>query len=126
MGKFVIRRTNTGYTFDLRSRNGEVIARSEVYTAKAACMKGIRGIIKCAPAAPIAQPGKEPLPACPRFELFTDRAGEYRFRLRSRNGKVIATSQGYCTRGACENGIESVRANATEKTEVHFEEKTEA
>ena len=44
MGKFVVKRTNTGIKFDLKAGNGEVIATSEVYTTEAACMKGIESV----------------------------------------------------------------------------------
>ncbi|MFK0402048.1 YegP family protein [Microbacterium sp. NPDC090225] len=47
-----------------------------------------------------------------KFELYTDRSGEYRFRLKAGNGQVIATSEGYSSKSAAENGIESVRTNA--------------
>ena len=106
----MIRQTATGYAFDLHAANGEVIARSEIYATKAACRKGVQSVIRCAGAAPVGE--QEPLPSNPRFELFQDRAGAYRFRLRSRNGKVIATSQGYGSRSACLHGIESIRINA--------------
>ena len=42
MGKFIVRRTNTGVKFDLKAANGEVIASSEVYTTERACRKGIQ------------------------------------------------------------------------------------
>ena len=47
-----------------------------------------------------------------KFEIFQDQGGTYRFRLKAGNGQVIATSQGYSTKKACHNGIESVRKNA--------------
>ena len=115
MGKFQIRKTATGFTFELQAANGEVVAVSEVYRTCAACKKGIQGIIKCASAAPIANLREENrLPSNPRFEIFSDRVGNFRFRLRARNGKIIASSQGYSTYGACLHGIESVRRNAQE------------
>ncbi|MGD9143706.1 MAG: YegP family protein [Dehalococcoidia bacterium] len=47
------------------------------------------------------------------FELYKDKAGEYRWRLRHENGNIIADSgQGYSSRAGAENGIESVRGNA--------------
>lgn len=46
------------------------------------------------------------------FELYTDASGEYRFRLKAANGQVIAASQGYTTKAAAKNGIDSVRTNA--------------
>lgn len=113
MGKFVISKTATGYKFDLRAANGEVIAVSEVYRTEAACQKGIQAVISCAATASAADlTGSGKLPANPRFEMYLDRSGQYRFRLRARNGKVIGVSQDYGSRGACENGIESVRQNA--------------
>lgn len=48
------------------------------------------------------------------FELYTDASGEYRFRLKAANGQVIAASQGYTTKAAATNGIDSVRANAAD------------
>ena len=53
MGKFVIRRTNTGIKFDLKAGNGEVIATSEVYSSEDACRKGIASVQKTAPAAAV-------------------------------------------------------------------------
>lgn len=47
-----------------------------------------------------------------KFELFTDRAGEFRFNLKAANGEVIATSEGYTAKASALNGIESVRVNA--------------
>ena len=47
------------------------------------------------------------------FEMYKDKAGDYRWRLRTANSQVIATSgQGYSSKRACEEGIESVKKNA--------------
>ena len=47
------------------------------------------------------------------FELYKDRAGEYRWRLRHKNGQIIADSgEGYTTKANAVNGIESVKENA--------------
>ena len=51
MGKFVIRKTNTGIKFDLKAGNGEVIATSEVYNSEDACRNGIASVQKNAPVA---------------------------------------------------------------------------
>ncbi|MBC6495354.1 YegP family protein [Microbacterium sp. CFBP9023] len=48
------------------------------------------------------------------FELYTDKSGEYRFRLKSGNGEVIAISEGYSSRSSALNGIDSVRRNAAD------------
>ncbi|TDP93483.1 hypothetical protein EDF62_1463 [Leucobacter luti] len=47
-----------------------------------------------------------------RFEIYTDKAGESRFRLKAANGEIIATSEGYSSRSAAKNGIASVQKNA--------------
>ena len=116
MGKFVIRNTNTGIKFDLKAGNGEVIATSEVYTTEAACKKGIASVQKNAPVAGVENQTEEGYAAVkhPKFEVYADKAGEYRFRLKATNGQVIATSEGYKALASCMNGIESVKKNAVD------------
>ena len=116
MGKFVIKETNTGVKFDLKAGNGEVIATSEVYTTEAACRKGIASVQKNAPVAAVEDQTKEGFAAekHPKFEVYTDNAGEFRFRLKATNGQVIAVSEGYKAMASCLNGIESVKKNAVD------------
>lgn len=47
-----------------------------------------------------------------KFEIYTDKAGEYRFRLKASNGEPILASEGYKAKAGCLNGIESVKKNA--------------
>ena len=47
-----------------------------------------------------------------KFELYQDKRGEFRFRLKAGNGQTIATGEGYKTKKSCLNGIESIRKNA--------------
>ncbi|KRE56090.1 YegP family protein [Phycicoccus sp. Soil748] len=47
-----------------------------------------------------------------KFELYKDKAGKYRFRLKASNGQVIATGEAYESKAAAENGIKSVQTNA--------------
>jgi uncharacterized protein len=49
-----------------------------------------------------------------KFELYTDRSGGYRFRLKAGNGEVIATSESYTSKSGALNGIDSVRRNAAD------------
>ena len=116
MGKFVIRETNTGVKFDLKAGNGEVIATSEVYTTESACKKGIASVQRNAPVANVENQTVEGYAAekHPKFEVYTDKAGEYRFRLKATNGQVIAVSEGYKALAGCMNGIESVKKNAVD------------
>ena len=115
MRNFVIRRVATGVKFDLRSANGQVIATSEVYKTEAACRKGIASVCKNAAQAQTEdQTVGEHLPN-PKFELYQDRAGQYRFRLKARNGGIIAVSENYTGKAACLDGIAAVRACALEE-----------
>ncbi|MBR0481089.1 MAG: YegP family protein [Firmicutes bacterium] len=116
MGKFVINDTKNGVKFNLKAGNGEIIAHSEVYSSLGSCKKGIASVIKNAPIAPVEDQTKEGFEKIsnPKFEVYTDKKGEFRFRLRARNGQNIAASEGYTTMKACQNGIESVRKNAAE------------
>ena len=47
-----------------------------------------------------------------KFEVYTDKAGEFRFRLKAGNGENILGSEGYKAKAGCMNGIESVKKNA--------------
>ena len=114
MGKFVVRKTNTGVKFDLKAGNGQVIATSEVYNSDAACKNGIESVKKNAPVAAVENQTVEGFATekNPKFEIYNDKAGEFRFRLKATNGQVIAVSEGYTTLANCENGVESVKKNA--------------
>ena len=114
MGKFVVKETKTGFVFNLKAGNGEVIAVSEVYSSEAACMKGIEYVRKNAVEAKVEDQTVAEVEAVtnPKFEVYTDKAGEFRFRLKARNGEPIAASEGYKAKASCMNGIESVRKNA--------------
>ena len=116
MSKFVIRTVNTGVKFDLKASNGQVFATSEVYETEAACRNGVESVKKNAPIAKIenqTEAGYETV-TNPKFEMYEDKGGEFRFRLKARNGEIIATSEGYTSKASCLNGIESVQKNAPE------------
>ena len=114
MGKFVVRKTNTGVKFDLKASNGQVIATSEVYNSDAACKNGIESVKNNAPVAAVENQTVEGYATekNPKFEIYADKAGEFRFRLKATNGQIIAVSEGYTTLANCQNGVESVKKNA--------------
>ena len=116
MGKFIIRKTNTGFKFDLKAANGEVIATSEVYASEEACKNGVASVQKNSLSAAVEDQTVEvyTVEKHPKFEMYHDKAGEYRFRLKASNGQIIAVSEGYKAKAGCLNGIESVRKNAPE------------
>ena len=116
MGKFVIRQTKTGIKFDLKAGNGEVIATSEVYSSLDACKNGVASVKKNAPVANVENQTVEGYAEQkhPKFEMYADKAGEFRFRLKATNGQIIAVSEGYKAMASCQNGIESVKKNAVD------------
>ena len=119
MGKFVISPTKsgTGYTFNLKAGNGEVIAAGgEVYSTLSSCKNGVESVKKNAPIAAIEDQTVEGFATekNPKFEIYKDKAGEFRFRLKAKNGEPIAVSEVYVKKDSCKNGIESVRKNAPE------------
>ena len=118
MGKFTVKDTKSGVKFDLRATNGQVIASSEIYSSEAACMNGIESVRKNASAANLEDQTVEGFVTekNPKFEVYKDKAGEFRFRLKARNGEIIAVSEGYVQKISCMNGIESVRNNAPDAT----------
>lgn len=56
-----------------------------------------------------------------KFEIYKDKAGEYRFRLKASNGQIILASEGYKAKSSCNNGVESVKKNAQD--EARYERK---
>ena len=117
MSRCVIREVASGVKFDLKATNGQVILTSEVYKSEAACKSGIASVAKNAPIANVEDQTVEGFAVCkhPKFEVYQDKAGEFRFRLKARNGQIIGVSEGYVQKASCLNGIESVKTNAAEE-----------
>lgn len=114
MGRFVIKQARNGLYFDLQAGNYETIASSEIYSSDASCRKGIESVIRNAPIASVEDQTKENFSTRknPKFEIYQDRTGHFRFRLKAKNGEIIATSEGYKAKASCINGIKSVMKNA--------------
>ncbi|MDR0840451.1 MAG: YegP family protein [Christensenellaceae bacterium] len=120
MGKFVVSEAKNGFKFNLVAGNGEIIGVSEVYSSKAACLNGVKSVQTNAAAANIEDQTTAGYAEekHPKFELYTDKAGEFRFRLKAKNGEKILASEGYKAKASCKNGIESVCKNAAEASVV--------
>ena len=123
MGKFVIREKNDKFSFRLKAGNGEVIATSQMYKSLNTCKAGIASVAANAPLANLENQTEEgyAVQKHPKFEVYVDNAGEYRFRLKAKNGQNIAASEGYASEKSCLNGIESVRKNAVD-AKIEMEE----
>ncbi len=95
----LLKNYNQEYYFHLKAANGEIILRSEMYSAKQGANNGIDSVKTHAP-----------------FDIYYDRLqsrnSEYYFNLKAVNGQIIGTSQMYSSSYARDNGIESVKTNA--------------
>ncbi|MBP5552808.1 MAG: YegP family protein [Spirochaetales bacterium] len=123
MGKFVIKGTkNGGFKFDLLAANQQIIANSQVYKSMRSLKNGIASVVKNFMAA-VEDQTVEPVVAvkCPKYEIYKDKAGEFRFRLKASNGQIIAVGEGYTAKAGCLNGIDSIGRNAPD-AEVAKEE----
>ena len=114
-GKFIITKAKNGeYTFNLKASNGEVIlTASETYTTLDACNSGIESVKKNALSAVEDQTRGETAKH-PKYELYQDKAGEFRFRLKAANGQNIGKSEGYKAKASAKKGIASIGRNAPE------------
>ena len=122
-GKFIIKEGKGGYRFNLVASNGQVIASaSESYSGKSSCLSGVESVRKnCA--AHVEDQTKEGYETLtnPKYEVYKDKAGEFRFRLKARNGEVIAIGEGYKAKSSCLNGIDSIGRHAPDAVLVEEE-----
>ena len=113
MGTFIIKKTNTGFNFRLEASNKQMICISQVYSSLSSCKAGIESIRKNCGAKIEDQTLKNfEAQTNPKYELYVDKAGEFRFRLKASNGENILASHGYMSKSGCKGGIESIAKNA--------------
>jgi len=100
-GKFEIYNDKASeFRFRLKAGNGQTILTSEGYAAKSGCTNGVNSV-------------KSNATDDARYERKQTASGKYIFNLKSTNGQVIGTSESYETAAARDNGIESVKTNAS-------------
>ncbi|MCQ2193747.1 MAG: YegP family protein [Paludibacteraceae bacterium] len=118
MGKFVIEKDKKGeFRFNLKAGNGEIIATgTEGYSSLAACKNGIASVQKNCLVANMEDQTVEGFETQknPKWEVYKDKAGEFRFRLKATNGENIAIGEGYKAKASLMNGIDSIKRNAPE------------
>ncbi|MBE6581388.1 MAG: DUF1508 domain-containing protein [Ruminococcaceae bacterium] len=111
--------------FNVRAGNTQIIASSQIYSSMAACKNGIASVGANAPVAAIEDQTLQTIneEKCPKFQIYFDKAGQYRFNLIASNGQnILSCTQGYRQKPSCKNGIKSVVTNAHAETEVLKEE----
>ena len=103
-GKFELKKSGNGqFFFNLKAGNGQVILSSERYTEKRGAEGGIASVQKNAP-----NDG--------RYERKQSSNGQNYFVLKASNGQTIGRSEMYNSAASMENGIESVKKNASDAT----------
>ena len=124
MGKFVIKESGKGFSFSLKAANGEVIAAgSKVFNDLDSAKAAIADVTASAPGAALEDQTVEGFSEekGAKFELYSDKAGEFRFRLKNAVGDILVMSEGYVKKDSAKNGIESVRKNAADSPVVEAE-----
>ncbi|MDR1796406.1 MAG: YegP family protein [Clostridiales Family XIII bacterium] len=112
MGKFVVTEGKAGTHFNLLAGNGEVIGTSQVYKSASGVAKGIASVRANAPIAAIEDQTAGASEKNPKFEIFQDKKGGFRFRLKAANGVTVLASESYEAKAGAKNGIKSVVKNA--------------
>jgi uncharacterized protein YegP (UPF0339 family) len=122
MGKFIIKTTKAGFRFNLLATNGQVIATSETYATEDACLNGIESVrTSCLGGVENQTVENFEVLTHPKFEVYQDKAGEFRFRLKAANGEIIGKSEGYKAKASAKKGIASIGKNAPDAPIVVME-----
>lgn len=107
-GKFEIKKGSSGkFRFNLKAGNGQIILSSETYETKQGAERGIESVKKNAP-------------DDDAYERKTAKNDEAFFVLKAGNGEPLGRSESYSSVSAMENGIESVKKNATDAEVVNL------
>ena len=111
-GRFEINKSKSGeqYFFNLYAANKVGICTSQMYSSANSALHGVQSVINFAATAPIEDQTLKNWEkiSYPKWEIYVDKGGKYRFRLNANNGSCICHSQGYTTKNACKNGIDSI------------------
>ncbi len=122
--KFEVKMAKNGeYVFNLYATNGQIIATGgETYSSADAAKTGVESVRKNCAAHVEDQTKEGYMPLThPKYELYKDKGGQFRFRLKATNGEIIAVSEGYKAKSSAKNGIASIGRNAPEAPVVEAE-----
>ena len=125
-GYMIVKPTKDGrFVYVVVAGNKEVIAKgAQAYASAATCRSAVESVAKIAKSVPIEDQTlvKFEEQKFPKFELYMDKGGKYRFRLFASNGQqLLACTQGYTQKSSCKNGIQSVIANCEGRIEISKE-----
>ncbi len=110
-GAFDIKKSRDGrYVFNLYAANRVIVATSQIYSSSQSAITGIKSVIANAERANVEDQTLKQYQqmSYPKWEIYVDKGGQYRWRLLATNGSCILHSQGYTQKSTCKKGIESV------------------
>ncbi len=112
-GKFVIKKTDKGhFVYKLYSSNHRVVAiGAQAYEGLSGCKGGINSVMRIAESAHVENQTLKTYETLkfPKWEIYTDKKGEFRLRLYASNGQLVATTNdGYLNVASAKKGIEAV------------------
>lgn len=107
-GKFEVYKDKAGkFRYRLKAGNGQIILTGEAYNSKDACLAGVESV-------------KKNSQKDTAFEVYEDKKGGFRFRLKASNGEIIGQGESYTAKSGCENGVASVKKNAADSKTVEI------
>ena len=114
MGKYEVKQTEKGFRFNLKAANGQIIGVSQIYASEKSCLKGIDSVTRVAPDAVIEDQTVEnfTVEKNPKFEIYIDKGGQFRYRLKAKNGEIILSGEAYKAKAGLLNGVASIKKNA--------------
>ena len=110
-GKYEIYSTGDGYAYTLKASNGEILVQSEVYASKEGVLKAIDAVKRNVEVGEI--------------RIFADKRGRYKFKLISKNYRVLALGANYQTEKRAQSAAQSFKKFAlnSDIVEVEVEDK---
>ncbi|MEL6673050.1 MAG: YegP family protein [Bacteroidota bacterium] len=109
-GQFEMRASKNGEPyFVLKAKNGAILGTSEMYKAKAGAENGMASVQKNAPISDLDDLTAADAPKRKaKFEMFAGKDEDIYFRMRAKNGRILFVSEGYSSKEAAKNGIETI------------------
>jgi DNA-binding protein Alba len=108
--KFQVYKDASGkFRFRLRADDERIVAVGEAYEQHASCLNGIKSIQKNCNSEIEDLTIEDRKLSNPKYQIFTDSAGKFRFHLKASNGEIIAESEGYPTKDECLRDLEVVK-----------------
>ena len=122
MGRYEVSRgRDSQIRFTLFAVNGEIIATSVGFLSKDECLAALESSRKLCRCHVEDQTSSRCIGLrAPKFEIYIDKVGEFRFRQRDRKGNILCISEGYRSKRSCQNGIVSIAKNAPDAVVVSY------